>query len=61
VLDNVVREPLFNKFEAHDLKAVAWSENGWRHYANKKFPIHTPDDMKKLKWRSQESEVHLAI
>lgn len=61
VLDNVVKEPLFQKFEEIGLHAVAWSENGWRHFANKKQPIHTPDDLKKMKWRSQESEVHLAM
>lgn len=61
VLDHVVQEPLFKKFDAFGLKAVAWSENGWRHFANKKLPLHSPDDIKKLKWRSQESEVHLAM
>ena len=61
VLDNVVKEPLFRGFDALGLKAVAWSENGWRHFANKKGPIHTPDDLKAMKWRSQESEVHLAM
>lgn len=61
VLDNVAKEPLFQKFDALGLKAVAWSENGWRHFANKKAPIHTPDDLKAIKWRSQESEVHLAM
>ncbi len=61
VLDNVVKEPLFQKFEALGLKAIAWSENGWRHFANKKHPIHTPDDLQDIKWRSQESEVHLAM
>jgi TRAP-type transport system periplasmic protein len=61
VLDNVVKEPLFQKFDQIGLKAVAWSENGWRHFANKKQPIHTPADLQKIKWRSQESEVHLAM
>ncbi len=61
VLDNVVKEPLFQRFDALGLKAVAWSENGWRHFANKKAPIHTPDDLKAMKWRSQESEVHLSM
>jgi tripartite ATP-independent transporter DctP family solute receptor len=61
VLDNVVKEPLFNKFEDIGLKAVAWSENGWRHFANKKNSIYTPEDLQKIKWRSQESEVHLAM
>lgn len=61
VLDNVVKESLFQRFDALGLKAVAWSENGWRHFANKKDPIHTPNDLKAIKWRSQESEVHLAM
>ncbi len=61
VLDNVVKEPLFEKLDALGLKAVAWSENGWRHFANKKGPIHSPGDLKSMKWRSQESEVHLAM
>ncbi len=61
VLDNVLKEPLFRKFDAIGLKAVAWSENGWRHFANKNKPIHTPDDVRAMKWRSQESEIHLAM
>ncbi len=61
VLDNVVKESLFKKLESIGLKTIAWTENGWRHFANKKSPIHTPDDLQPIKWRSQESEVHLAM
>lgn len=59
VLDNVLKEPLFKKLEAVGLKGLAWNENGWRHFANQKKPIHTVEDVRQFKWRSQESQVHL--
>ncbi|MBI4208507.1 MAG: TRAP transporter substrate-binding protein [Deltaproteobacteria bacterium] len=61
VLDNVLKEPLFKRLDALGLKGVAWSENGWRHFANKKKPIHTVADVREFKWRSQESQVHVAF
>ncbi len=61
ILDHVLKEPLFRRLDALGLKGVAWSENGWRHFANNKKPIHTVADVREFKWRSQESRVHIAF
>lgn len=42
-------------------KLAIWSENGWRSFGTKTRPIRTPDDLKGLKMRSQESDVHMAM
>lgn len=42
-------------------KLAIWSENGWRSFGTKSKPIRTPDDLKGLKMRSQESDVHMAM
>lgn len=36
-----------------------WSENGWHGYGVKGKCVKTPDDMKGMKMRSQESSIHL--
>jgi len=61
IMDNVLKEPLFKKLEKVNLKGIAWTENGWRNFATREKIIHTPDDFKGLKMRSQESKVHLAF
>lgn len=61
IMDNVLKKPLFDKLEKVNLHGVAWTENGWRNFATRNKPIHTPDDLKGLKFRSQESKVHLAF
>jgi len=38
-----------------------WSENGWRNFASKGRPIHTPADLRGMKMRSQESKVHIEM
>jgi TRAP-type C4-dicarboxylate transport system substrate-binding protein len=38
-----------------------WSENGWRSFGTRAKPIKTPADLKGLKMRSQESDVHMAM
>jgi tripartite ATP-independent transporter DctP family solute receptor len=41
------------------LEPYMFSENGWRNYASKDRPIHTPADLKGMKMRSQENRVHI--
>ena len=38
-----------------------WHENGWRNFATRDVEVHAPADLRTLKMRSQESEVHLAM
>ena len=41
------------------LKVIGWSENGFRHISNSKRPITKPDDMKGLKIRTMQVDLHL--
>lgn len=61
VMDNVLKKPLFDRLEKVNLHGLGWTENGWRNIATRDRIIHTPDDLKGLKIRSQESKVHLAF
>lgn len=38
-----------------------WSENGWRSFGTREKAIRSPEDLKGLKMRSQESDVHMAM
>jgi len=60
-LDNVLWQPVSDGLAKRGYVLAAWSENGWRSFATKGSPVHTPDDLKKFKMRSQESDVHMAM
>lgn len=47
--------------EAAGWKFLGWAENGLRTFSNSKHPIKTPADMKGLKIRTMENEVHMSI
>lgn len=57
----------FGEYLAKDLpekagiRVMVWSESAVRCLANSKRPIHTPDDMKGLKFRVMETTVDMAI
>jgi len=59
-LDGPIGAELLAKFEAKDLVALAWGENGMRHITNSKRPITMPDDLKGLKLRLPQSPAMLA-
>jgi TRAP-type transport system periplasmic protein len=59
VLDGPIGQDYLKKFEAKDLVALAWGENGMRHLTNSKREIRTPEDLKGLKLRLPQSEVML--
>jgi TRAP-type C4-dicarboxylate transport system substrate-binding protein len=61
ILDKVVFEDFQKLLKAKGFYLAYWHENGWRNYASKKIAIRTPADLRKLKMRSQESRVHLAM
>lgn len=54
-----VRDRVTALVEAKGFKMVMWAENGWHGYGVKGKCVAKPDDMKGLKMRSQESQVHL--
>jgi tripartite ATP-independent transporter DctP family solute receptor len=60
VLDGEVGQDLLAKLESIDLKGLAWWENGFRNVTNNVRPVETPEDLKGLKLRTMENEIHMA-
>ncbi|RFC62193.1 TRAP transporter substrate-binding protein [Fulvimarina endophytica] len=59
-LDSEHGEELARKLqERTGVKILAWMENGFRHNTNNVRPLHTPDDLKGIKHRTQESRVQV--
>jgi TRAP-type C4-dicarboxylate transport system substrate-binding protein len=58
VLDKI-RPQVTKLLEAKGFVLVMWAENGWHGYGIKGKCVQTPDDLKGLKMRSQESYVHM--
>jgi len=60
-----VLDSMFDEFggimERRGFKLAIWSENGWRSFGTRNKPIRTPADLRGLKMRSQESDVHMAM
>jgi len=61
ILDNVVYDDFKNILKAKGFYMAYWHENGWRNFATRDVEVHAPADLRTLKMRSQESEVHLAM
>lgn len=59
VLDGPIGEELLTKFPPKGLVALAWGEQGFRHLTNGKHPVSSPQDMKGLKLRTMENQVHM--
>lgn len=58
VLDGEIGQSIFADLEASDFHGLAWLATGWRHLtANKE--IHMPEDMKGLKIRVMENQMHI--
>jgi tripartite ATP-independent transporter DctP family solute receptor len=60
VLDGEIGQSLLDQMSDSGLVGLAWAENGFRHITNSKHPIKTPDDLKGIKLRTMENEVHIA-
>jgi len=58
-LDGPIGQDLLAKFPAKGLVALAWGENGFRHMTNSRRPVNNPDDVKGLKVRTMENQVHM--
>jgi len=61
ILDHVVFEDFQKILNKKGFYLAYWHENGWRNFATKTVEIHKPSDFRKLKMRSQESSIHLAM
>ena len=61
VLDEHLFDPMAELLAGAGFTMAWWHENGWHNFATKNKVIHTPDDLREMKMRSQESPVHLAM
>jgi len=61
ILDNYLLGPFKELFEKKGFVMLTWAENGWRSLGHKSKLIKTPEDLRAVKIRSQESKVHLAF
>jgi TRAP-type transport system periplasmic protein len=59
VLDGELGQELLAKVDEAGFKALAWTENGFRHITNSQRPIRTPEDLAGLKIRTMENPIHL--
>ena len=59
VMQGNVGQQLLSAFTAHDIQALGWGENGFRHLTNSRKPVHHPEDLKGLKIRTQENDIHI--
>lgn len=59
VLDGKVGQSLLDELGKHNLKGLAYFENGWRALTNNKRPVLTPADASGLKVRSTPNPYHL--
>ncbi|MGE5577055.1 MAG: TRAP transporter substrate-binding protein [Syntrophothermus sp.] len=60
VLDGEIGKTLLKQLEPKGIRGLAFWENGFRHLTNSKRPINGPADLKGLKFRTMENEVHMA-
>lgn len=60
VLDSEVGAEILSSVEAQGLVGLAWFENGFRNVTNNKKPIEKPEDLKGMKIRTMENQMHMA-
>lgn len=60
VLDGPIGDQLLADLDKHQLKGLAFWENGFRHFTNSREPVKTPDQGKGLKLRTMENKIHMA-
>lgn len=59
-LDGPIGQELTAKFAQRGLLGLGFGEIGFRHLTDSKRPIKTPEDLKGLKIRTMENQVHIA-
>lgn len=59
VLDSEIGQQVLGRFTARGLHGVIWTENGFRHLTNSRRDVNTPADMRGLKVRTMENQVHI--
>lgn len=59
VLDSGIGQDLLDDMEQHGIIGLAWSENGFRHMTNSRNEVHAPDDVRGIRIRTMENQVHM--
>lgn len=59
VLDSEIGQGILNQFNSRGLVGVIWLENGFRHLTNSRREVNLPADMRGLKVRTMENQVHM--
>lgn len=59
-LDGETGQKILDGMESIGLKGLAFWENGFRNFTNNKVPVSKPEDVKSMKIRTMENEVHIA-
>ena len=58
-LDSEIGQGLLQQFNARGLVGVIWMENGFRHLTNSRREVNAPADVRGLKVRTMENQVHM--
>lgn len=59
VLDSEIGQSVLARFSARGLVGVIWTENGFRHLTNSRREVNAPADLRGLKVRTMENQVHM--
>lgn len=59
VLDGEIGQGLLDRFRPRGLTGVVWMENGFRHLTNSRREVSSPADIRGLKVRTMENQVHM--
>lgn len=59
VLDSSIGQDLLGRFPARGLVGVVWMENGFRNLTNSRREVTTPADVRGMKVRTMENQVHM--
>ncbi len=59
VLDSEIGQGLLQRFTSRGMVGVVWLENGFRHLTNSRREVQTPADVRGLKVRTMENQVHM--
>jgi tripartite ATP-independent transporter DctP family solute receptor len=59
VLDSQIGQELLARFTPRGLTGVVWMENGFRHLTNSRREVNAPADVRGLKVRTMENQVHM--
>lgn len=60
VIDGPIGKKLTDPLIEHNIRVLAFWENGFRHITNNVRPINTPEDLKGLKIRTNKSKMRMA-